>query len=108
MNKLIILLTLLASALYACQSVGGSESAKNRAPRDAKVVYKTYCVACHGMDGKMMFGGAANLAESTISMEARINIITHGQGGMTAFKKTLSKEEVIAVAEYLDTFIAKN
>ena len=94
--------------LWSCQSGGATEAnttGEGEPVRSAKTIYKTYCVTCHGMDGKMMFGGAADLTKSSISMDARIDIITNGQGSMASFSNILTEEEIIALAEYLDTFI---
>lgn len=73
--------------------------------RKGKIIYKQYCVACHGADGKMALNGAKDLSASTIAMEERINQITNGKGMMTPYKDILSEEQIKNVAEYLDELI---
>ena len=65
-----------------------------------KKVYKTYCVACHGIDGKLNLNGAKDFTTSTLAFAERKNIITNGKGLMTPFKEVLSAEEIEAVAAY--------
>lgn len=70
--------------------------------RKGKLVYKQYCVICHGADGKLAVSNATDLSTSTATMEDRINQITNGKGLMTPYKDILSQEQIKSVAEYLD------
>lgn len=70
--------------------------------RKGKLIYKQYCVICHGADGKLAVSDAKDLSVSTIDMEERINQITNGKGLMTPYKDILSEEQIKSVAEYLD------
>lgn len=67
---------------------------------DGKVIFKTYCVACHGEDGKLGLNGAKDYTQSTLNLEERIAIITNGKNLMTPYKDVLKEEEIKAVAEY--------
>ena len=94
-----ILITLIAVCL-ACgggNDAGGSNSADLAT---GKTVYKTYCVACHGIDGKLNLNGAKDFTQSTLEIAERKTIITNGKGLMTPFKEVLSEEEINAVAAY--------
>lgn len=71
---------------------------------DGMAVFRQKCVTCHGADGTLGLNGAKNLGESTLTLEERINIITHGKKLMTPFGTVLSEEEIRAVAEYTQTF----
>jgi len=67
--------------------------------------YKQFCMVCHGKDGKMGASGAANLAESTLSMEEQIEIIKNGRNTMAGFGM-IGEEKVNAVAKYIQKFSA--
>lgn len=111
----------LLALMIACGGKEGSSSsassdsasvseAKKEAPaaattsatnRKGKLVYKQYCVACHGADGKLGVSGAKDLSASTISLEERINQVTNGKGLMTPYKDILSEEQIKSVCEYI-------
>lgn len=105
MKKIFFLAIVAASIVFSC-----SENSNNpievtktkKAEVSGKEVYKTYCVACHGADGKMAFSGAKDLSESSLDLETRILQITHGKGIMNAFKNILSKDEIEKVAVYIE------
>lgn len=88
----------------ASASSSGNAVAK-KTNRKGKLVYKQYCVACHGADGKLGVSGATDLSKSVVSMEERINQITNGKGMMTPYKDVLSETQIKDVAEYLDELI---
>jgi mono/diheme cytochrome c family protein len=100
MNKY-LLFAFFSMILFACNS--GSSNKNNREAMLGDKVYKLYCVSCHGADGAMGFSGAPNLQKSVLTLEERINMITHGKGVMNAFKGILSKEEIENVAQYIET-----
>lgn len=83
-----------------------AEKSKDAQPattnRRGRLIYKQYCVICHGADGKLAVSDAKDLSVSTIDMEERINQITNGKGLMTPYKDILSEEQIRDVAEYLD------
>lgn len=80
-------------------SASGTKSSSNRKGR---LIYKQYCVICHGADGKLAVSDAKDLSVSTISMEERIDQITNGRGLMTPYKDILSEEQIKLVAEYIE------
>lgn len=112
MKKLFVFLC-IASIVIACG--GGGDDASNTssntdtsasepvAAADGEKIYKQYCVTCHGLYGDMGASGAANLTESTLSVEERIPVITNGRNTMTGFKALLNEEKIKAVAEYTMT-----
>jgi mono/diheme cytochrome c family protein len=98
----------LVLGIWAC---GGSEqaaasgdgaSAAAAAPDGGKI-YKTYCVACHGLYGDMGASGAFNLQTSALAVEERVQVITKGRNVMTPFESILTPEQIQAVAEYTMT-----
>ncbi len=78
-----------------------STADKTQSSKKGKLVYKQYCFACHGADGKMGVGGAKDLSVSKIPKEEIINQVTNGKGMMTPYKDILSKEQIDAVADYI-------
>lgn len=105
--KFIPLLCSFLSALviYSC---GNSSNQKSVEVKSAgQSLYETYCTSCHGEDGKLCVLGAKDLSLSTFSKEQMEEIITNGKNTMTPFSNVLNKEEVGAVADYVQTLKAK-
>lgn len=103
--KKYIFLFFCAGFIFACGGEDKSSSEKPTAstPKkavDGKKVWKTYCVACHGLYGDMAVNGAKNLNLSVLPVAERINIITNGKNVMTPFKDVLSAEQIEAVAKF--------
>ena len=71
---------------------------------DGMAVFRQNCVTCHGVDGALGLNGAKDLGQSILTLEERVNIITNGKKLMTPFGSILSQEEILAVAEYTQTF----
>lgn len=98
--KLIIsnaLLITICLCIYACK-FEKKEVMINKP--DGKTIYMDRCTSCHGIDGKLGFGGAKNLSISSFSVEQIINQVTNGKGAMAPYKNILSAEEIFAVSEY--------
>ncbi len=86
---------------------GASPADKPRAAAaepDGAALYKKYCIACHGAAGDMGMNGAANLQQSQLSLEARIEVIREGRNMMTPFEGLLTEAEIEAVARYTMEF----
>ena len=105
MKKIFFLAVLAAVLVFSC-SENSNETIEvttlDKTEISGKEVYKTYCVACHGADGKMAFSGAKDLSESTLDLENRKKQIKHGKGLMNAFKNVLSDNEIESVAIYIE------
>ncbi len=71
---------------------------------DGMAVFRQNCVTCHGVDGALGLNGAKDLGQSILTLEERVNIITNGKKLMTPFGSILNPEEILAVAEYTQTF----
>ena len=97
--KNILGLLAIVTFVLACGGGGGSESSPEELAK-GKEVYGKLCVACHGSDGNMSLNGAKKFAESTLTKDERILVITNGRNMMTPFKGILSEEEIKAVAAY--------
>ena len=66
-------------------------------------LYEKNCTNCHGSDGKLRVFGAKDLSVSSLSKEQMMDVITNGKSTMTPFGNMLNKEEVSAVADYVQT-----
>ena len=93
-------------------------SHKQQQLANAKVTYLENCARCHGADGqgKTPMGevyGASNLADAEWWKKERVNekrltaAIRDGKGGMPAFGKKLSREEITALVALVKTFKGK-
>lgn len=70
---------------------------------EGEKLYKTYCKACHGINGDMGGSGAFDLTKSRLSLEERITVISEGRNLMTPFSELLNDEQIKAVGEYIET-----
>lgn len=95
---------IISAILIACGTDQQTETSSNSTPPPSgKEIYKTYCVACHGMDGSLQFSGATNLQISKLALEDRVLQITKGKGAMSAFENILSEAEILLVAQYIES-----
>lgn len=86
-------------------SCSSNSSEKDSSVRTAgQSLYETYCVSCHGTDGKLCVLGAKDLSVSTMSNEQIMEIISNGKSTMTPFGATMTKDEIRQVAAYVQTF----
>ncbi len=108
-NKaLAVISLLLIIGAYGLAEMSKKEKTKAMetiAPSDvnSKELFDASCVTCHGVDGKLGLMGAPDLSLSMIDLVTRIDIIKNGKGGMTAFGGSLNDEQIVAVAEYVET-----
>lgn len=70
---------------------------------NAETIFVQQCATCHGEDGAKGVSGAANLAESQLSLNDRKEVIANGRGLMPAFGEQLSEQELDEVAAYTMT-----
>jgi len=70
---------------------------------DSKNVFKQNCSSCHGRKGGLGLAGAANLRTSEMPFNQRVAMIYFGRNTMESYKSKLKLEEIIALAEYLET-----
>lgn len=113
--KKILIFAILASFMVACGgSTEGTDDAKKTtasapAPKpaadapDGAKIYKTNCIACHGLYGDMGASGAFNLQTSVLTLEERIDVITNGRNLMAPWGSILKEDQIKAVAEYTFT-----
>ena len=72
---------------------------------NGKAIYSKNCKVCHGGQGDLGIGGAADLSTSEKTVEEKLYIITNGSenGMMTSYKGTLTEKEISAVTNYIET-----
>jgi cytochrome c5 len=68
-----------------------------------KMLYRQHCIVCHGLNGDKCLYGARNLQQSTLSLEARMALITNGRGKMPTFGARLTPEQIELVARHSQT-----
>ena len=71
-----------------------------------KILYTTYCEACHGANGNGQKSGAKNLKISALDNTGKSMIIKNGKGAMPGFS-ALSDAEIQAIVQYTDAFKEK-
>lgn len=102
------LILLFTASVIAVQTQMSPAKAKA-----AKKLFSQKCAKCHGSDGggKTVFGqivSATDLTDSKwqdkVDDKQIVNSITHGRGQMPSFEKKLSKEQIIALSNYVRLF----
>lgn len=105
MKKYILLFVIANFAIIYCASCAGdhesTDHGKEVTTDPGLKVFKTYCVTCHGADGKMGLNGAADLSASTLTKDDAVNVITNGRKLMAPYKSILSPQEIDEVADYV-------
>ena len=96
-----LLLTAYCLFVFSCGNSGTTPVAEKKSIGQS--LYETNCTSCHGEDGKLCTLGAKDLSLSSLSKEQMMDIITNGKSTMTPFGNMLNKEEVSAVADYVQT-----
>jgi len=114
-----ILLSLVSICLLGSCGGDGEKSKSADTPKKEAVApkvddiaagektFRTYCITCHGIDGKLGLNGAKDLAVSEVTLEDRITQVTKGKGLMTPFEGILSEEQISQVAKYTMTLKAE-
>jgi mono/diheme cytochrome c family protein len=102
---LIIMAYGLAEMSRKQKAIGVDESSlnSNDAAEMGASVYTSYCVKCHGEDGKKGFMGALDLTLSTLDQAGINEIVTNGRNTMTPYKDVLTAQQIDAVSAYVLT-----
>ena len=82
------------------------ESANNFIPdstEEGKALFIQYCSACHGNDGKKGLNGAKDLTITNKSLDKIIKRVNEGKGNMPSFKETLTDQQMIDIANYIES-----
>jgi mono/diheme cytochrome c family protein len=76
---------------------------------DGAVIFGQRCAGCHGGDGSGGIGprlAGGRVVADFPDPQQQIAVVTNGRGGMPAFGKRLSGEEIAAVVDYTRTVLA--
>lgn len=87
-------------------SCGKNQSSKDRAASaslQGNIIYKRNCMVCHGTYGTLGVSGASDLSHSTLDTGEKVIVITEGRKNMPSFRKSLSPEQIRAVAAFTET-----
>ncbi len=99
------LLTTVYCLLFfaSCRNNSSEKTPAGVKINSAKNIFEENCIACHGDDGKLCAMNAKDLSLSTLNKTQMIEIIANGKSTMTPFGSMLSKEEIDAVTDYIQT-----
>ena len=106
MIKIITVRTIcLLSIVYyiLVSSCGNNSSTKTEVKSPGQSLFEENCTSCHGSDGKLCVLGAKDLSISTLDKMQMVEIITNGKNTMTPFGTMLNKEQIDALADYVQT-----
>ncbi len=68
-----------------------------------KEIFEDKCTLCHGGNGKLGLNGAKDLSVTSLNHQAIVDIISQGKNGMAAYSDVLSKDQIEAVASYIES-----
>jgi len=101
-----VLLLCIVIGLGAC----GGDTQQDNAKGDianGKKIFETYCILCHGDNGKLQLNGAKDITVSQLSFDQRIVLVKEGKNLMTPFAEILSDTEIEDVVSYAITLKEK-
>lgn len=94
-----LLLFLTVTVFFSCTSTNNNADKEHI----GKNLFEQNCSLCHGIDGKLMAAGAPDLSVSVIDKDAALIAIEKGspQKGMPAYSNRFSKEDLLAIRDYI-------
>lgn len=94
-----LLLLLQATIFFSCSGTNNNSENENI----GKNLFEQNCSLCHGNDGKLMAAGAPDLSVSVLDKDAALIAIEKGspQKGMPAYANRFSKEDLLAIRDYI-------
>lgn len=92
---------LILCTAFSCDN---ETSISSDLPISGKEIFEINCVVCHGDAGDLGFGGAADLTQSALNLEERMEIIANGKNAMMPYSSMLNHDEIEAVAIYTQDF----
>ncbi|MBI1266532.1 MAG: hypothetical protein GC193_03770 [Cryomorphaceae bacterium] len=91
----------IGAALLSCGAA--SQSQNDQTEPTAAEMFNVKCALCHGKDGKLNVAGAPDLTKTKMTLDQRIDIITHGKGTMPPQGEILTEAQIVTLAEYVET-----
>lgn len=82
--------------LFSCNSNGSIEQ-KTPSPekKSGESLFIQHCAMCHGEDGRLGVGGAANLTELDLTYERIRNVLKNGKNAMPAMISELGNKQAV-------------
>lgn len=99
----VFLATVTLFIVSACEN--GQKATKVGSPDEGEIVYRKYCISCHGEKGNSKIGNAADLSTSRISSDSIRRVILYGNTkGMGPYKMIIKNDTTLnALVEYVKT-----
>ena len=93
----------LAIAAYVASVAGKPvEQQADAGADDPQAIFTASCASCHALeDAGATATVGPNLDDSSVSVDAAVEQIANGGGGMPAFGDRLSEEQIRALADYI-------
>ncbi len=100
-SRLFLVIFITSLSLTSCDGASDSQNVEVT----GKSIYQNYCSACHGKDGMLKSGNAADLSMSTINDDSIRQVILYGNNkGMGPYKSIIkSDEEIKLLVEHVKT-----
>jgi mono/diheme cytochrome c family protein len=70
---------------------------------NGKEIFEEKCTLCHGGNGKLGVNGAKDLSVTALDHKGITDIISNGKNTMASYKDVLTKEQIEAVASYIES-----
>ncbi len=93
----------VGTLVYSCGGSSNSTEGQNVVAGSGGQLYNDNCLVCHGADGKAGMSGATDLSTSVLSHEHTVAVITSGRNTMRPFGSQFTKEEIEAIAKYVES-----
>lgn len=70
---------------------------------NGKEIFEDKCTLCHGDNGKLGANGAKDLSVTALDHKGIVAVVSNGKNTMAAYKDVLTKEQIDAVASYIES-----
>ncbi|MFC3771730.1 c-type cytochrome [Paenibacillus sp. GCM10012303] len=91
----------LSTACCLAGCGGGEQPNEMSAELSIPTVYKQNCMSCHGNQLQGRVGPNLQTVGSRLTEEKLIQLINDGKGGMPAYGKRLSEDDIASIAAWL-------
>jgi mono/diheme cytochrome c family protein len=105
LGAIVFVVALFANEPEDVETDAVDEPTEEVAPEDVDgaAIFSERCASCHGADGEGRNGpqlSDGRAVERFPDVQAQIDVVTDGRGGMPSFESRLSEAEIQAVVEY--------
>ena len=86
----------LTVVLFSCDSNGSIEqNGQSPEKKSGESLFMQHCAMCHGEDGRLGVGGAANLTELNLNEESIRLVLKNGKNAMPAMMSELGNKQAV-------------